>query len=358
MNWISRVIKKCVACRWIATALLAVSFIDCSVARSEPASTAPTAGTFCNPIVRSVDAADPWVILHDGLYYFTGTLDPEGGLWIWSSKNLSQLDSGKKVKVWSAPATGGESHAIWAPELHWINGKWYLYFTASDGKNQNHRQYVLEAKTSDPQGDYIDRGRIDPDLDSFAIDGSVLEMPNGKLYWLYSDGKLHIAPMLSPVKVDDAGRSLLASATLPWERGWLEAPEALIHNGRIFIAYSAGHSGTPNYSIGLLSYNGGDILDAKSWTKSPMAVFYPYFGADGAAYTVGHNSFTTSPDGREDWIVYHAKDWRGEEDEGFAGRTTRIQKFTWSKDNYPIFGHPIPSGIPLRRPSGESDKTP
>lgn len=309
--------------------------------------------TFTNPIIRSIDSPDPWVIRYGGYYYFTGTLDPDGGLWVWRSRDLTGLDHGRKVKVWTAPETGPESHAIWAPELHRIAGKWYLYFTASDGNDRHHKQYVLEARTDDPQGPYIDRGRVDPKLNSFAIDGSVLQMPDGKLYWLYSDGELHIVPMLSPLRVDAAHRALLAKATFPWERGWVEAPEALIHHGRIFIAYSAGHSGTPNYSIGLLTFTGNNLLDPNSWTKSPMAVFYPYFGPDGAVYTVGHNCFTTSPDGREDWIVYHAKDWRGLEDAGFAGRKTRIQKFTWSKSNYPIFGHPVPSGIPLDKPSGE-----
>jgi GH43 family beta-xylosidase len=311
------------------------------------------ARTFTNPIIRSVSSGDPWVIHHDGRYYFTATLDPDGGVWIWTSRNLTQIDQGRKVKVWSAPADGPESRQIWAPELHWIGGKWFIYFTASDGDDHHHRQYVLEAKTADPLGPYVDRGRIDPTLDSFAIDGTVLETPAGKLYWIYTDGSLHIAPMPDPLHVDAAHRSLLAKATLPWERTWIEAPEALIHNGRIFVAYSAGHSGTPNYSIGLLALTGSDILDQHSWNKSPMAVFYPYFGPDGAVYTVGHNSFTTSPDGREDWIVYHGKDWRGPEDGGFSHRTTRIQKFTWSPDGYPIFGHPIPSGIPLQVPSGE-----
>lgn len=312
-------------------------------------------GAFTNPIIRSMDCADPWVIYHDGYYYLTGTLDPDGGLWIWAAKNLTQIDHGKKVKVWSAPARGPESHGIWAPELHWIGGKWYLYFCACDGEDQDHRQYVLQAKTGDPQGAYTDCGRVDPTLNSFAIDGSVLQMPDGKLYWLWSDGKLHIAPMSSPLRVDATRRRVLAAPSLPWERGWIEAPEALIHNGRVFIAYSAGHSATPNYSIGLLAWKGGDVLNAKSWVKNPMAVFYPYFGPDGAVYTVGHNCFTTSPDGKENWIVYHAKDWRGTGDQWFAGRTTRMQKFTWSADGYPIFGHPIPSGIAIPQPSGETD---
>ena len=37
------------------------------------------------------------------------------------------------------------------------------------GKN---RHYVLEAATQDPFGEWVDRGPVDPALDSYAIDGS------------------------------------------------------------------------------------------------------------------------------------------------------------------------------------------
>jgi GH43 family beta-xylosidase len=335
--------------------LLAAAAAAPVLADTRPASaptSAPATDTFTNPIVRA-DAPDPWVVFKDGWYYFTATLDADGGVSVWKSRTLTGLDRGRKAKVWAAPKSGPMSKMIWAPELHFLRGKWYLYFTASDGVDKNHRHYVLEAKTDDPLGEYVDRGRVDPELDAYAIDGSVLEMPDGKLYWMYTTGSLEIAPMTSPTRVDGSRRVRLATATYPWERHWVEAPEALIHDGRVFVVYSAGHSGTPHYSLGMLTLTGSDVLDPKNWEKSPVPVFYPYFGPDGAVYNVGHNGFTKSPDGKEDWIVYHGKDWRDNDSNGFHGRKTRLQRFTWNADGTPAFGHPIPSGVRLKRPSGE-----
>jgi GH43 family beta-xylosidase len=93
------------------------------------------------PLLRRA-AGDPWMIRHDGWYYFTATLDPDGGLWVWKSRTLTGIDKGRKVKVWTAPPSGPQSRQIWAPELHRLRGRWYLYYTASDGEDRNHRHYV------------------------------------------------------------------------------------------------------------------------------------------------------------------------------------------------------------------------
>ncbi len=319
--------------------------------------------TFANPIVRSQDAPDPWVIRHGGAYYFTATLDPEGGVWVWSAPTLTGLDRGRKVKVWTAPPTGPTSRQIWAPELHRLGGRWYLYFTASDGVDANHRHYVLEAETEDPQGPYKPPVPVHPAWDRYSIDGSVLRVPDGRLFFMYAAGGLFIAPMSTPTHVSGPGVRI-AQGTRDWERGWrkeggewvrapdhwIEAPQALVRDGRVFIVYSAGHSATPHYYLGLLELKGGDPLDPAAWVKHPEPVFGPYEGPDGVVYTPGHNSFTRSSDGREDWLVYHAKDTKGGD---FAGRTTRAQPFTWNPDGTPRFGRPVPSGVPLRKPSGE-----
>jgi GH43 family beta-xylosidase len=337
--------------------LLAIILLCSSIARADPPPPPPpAAATFANPIITSTDAPDPWVIRHDGWYYFTATFEPDGGIWVWRSRTLSGLDRGEKVKVWTAPKSGPQSRQIWAPELYRFNERWYLYYTASDGDERNHRHYVLESVADDPLGEYLDRGRIDPELDAFAIDGSILRTPDGKLYWMYSSGALHIVPMISPTRVDASRRATIAKADLAWERTWIEAPQALVRDGRIFIVYSAGHSGTPNYALGLLAHGGGDVLDPKSWRKSSAPVFAPVFNEHGSVYTVGHNCFTESPDGTEDWILYHGKQWTHEDKMGFGNRKTRMQRFTWRPDGTPDFGQPIPAGVPIALPAGEDEK--
>lgn len=322
--------------------------------------------TFRNPIITSQDAADPWVIYRNGYYYFTATLEPEGGLWVWRSRTLTGLDRGEKVRVWKAPASGPQSRQIWAPELFFLRGRWYLYYTASDGVDARHRHYVLGAKTDDPLGPYEDLGRVDPAFERYAIDGSILEMPDGRLFFMYCAGGLWIAPMRDPARVSGPGVKF-ADGIHEWERAWhkkgaewtrstddywLEAPQALIRKGRVFVVYSAGHSATPHYCLGLLSLKGSDPLEPSAWVKHPEPVFASRESPRGSVYTVGHCSFTRSPDGKEDWIVYHGKDRK---DGDFAGRTARAQRFTWNAaDGAPRFEPPVPSGVPLPRPSGET----
>jgi GH43 family beta-xylosidase len=99
---------------------------------------------------------------------------------------------------------------------------------------------------------------------------------------------------------------------------------------------------------------GGDPLNPAHWAKRREPILRPVDGPAGGASTTGHNSFTTSPDGRESWIVYHARDravWGGVGDDR-APRTVRAQRFTWAPDGTPVFAPAAPSGVRLRRPSG------
>jgi GH43 family beta-xylosidase len=101
----------------------------------------------------------------------------------------------------------------------------------------------------------------------------------------------------------------------------------------------------------MLTHLGGDVTDLKSWRKSPGPVFSRYAGADAAVYGPGHNGFFKSPDGREDWIIYHGKE-TGEYT--YRGRSARAQSFRWRADGTPDFGRPVPRGVAVRAPSGES----
>jgi GH43 family beta-xylosidase len=330
--------------------------------------TAPSAAPgpgFTNPIVHA-EAGDPWVVHEGGAYYFTATLEPEGGLWVWRSPTLTGMDSARKVRVWTAPESGPTSSQIWAPELHRVDGRWYLYFTASDGVDDHHRLYVLQAETDDPQGAYRPPVRVDPANERYAIDASLLRMPDGRLSLMWAAGGLWIAPMGGPTRVSGPGVKF-ADGSLEWEHGWrreesgwvrdavywIEAPEALIHDGRVHVVYSAGHTATPHYYLGLLTLTGDDPMDPAAWSKSPEPVLAPYTGPDGSVFTPGHNGFTTSPDGTEDWIVYHARDVEWPDGSEAGRRTVRAQPFTWGADGKPVFGHPVPSGVRLPLPSGE-----
>jgi GH43 family beta-xylosidase len=68
-----------------------------------------------------------------------------------------------------------------------------------------------------------------------------------------------------------------------------EGPEMLRHNGKTFIVDSASHCSTPDYKLGLLTYNGGDPLLSSLWVKSPNPVFQ-WSNANGV-YGAGHGNF-------------------------------------------------------------------
>jgi GH43 family beta-xylosidase len=318
------------------------------------------AATFTNPLIKTQDSADPWMFYHKGFYYFTATLDPEGGVWLRRAKTLAGLDAGAAKKIYAAPESGLRSRQIWAPEIHRVGKRWYLYVTASDGTDENHRIYVFESRRDDPWSEYDFKARVfDPANDGWAIDATVFTDRNGRLYMIWcghvpkNGNGLYIAPMKDAWTLSGP-RVLIAQADYDWERVRYpinEAPEILQRNGRTFLIYSASDTGTPDYALGMLTLApGGDPLDPKAWTKSPESVFGQLSGAEGGVYGPGHNGFFKSPDRTEDWIVYHGKE---SPDYTYRGRRARAQKFTWNADGTPNFGRPIPAANALPRPSGE-----
>jgi GH43 family beta-xylosidase len=129
-----------------------------------------------------------------------------------------------------------------------------------------------------------------------------------------------------------------------------EGPEQLVNSqtGQQFIVFSAARTDNRNYCLGLLELVGDDPMNVNDWKKhNDNCVFYQNPAEN--AYGVGHASFTKSPDGTEDWIVYHGKSSTGM---GLADRTIRTQKFTWNEDGTPNF--PRPGYGPYEVPSGQN----
>ncbi len=319
----------------------------------------PALRTFTNPIVTSRDAADPWLAYRNGYYYFTFTVGKS--VEVWKSPSLTALDKGTKVTVWRAPDKGPNAEDVWAPEIHFLDGRWYIYYTASDGNDLHRRQFVLESVTDDPQGAYTEKGRIVvPGTDVYAIDGTVAQLPGGGLYFFWSGRaqdapgtqNIYVAPMKNPWTLS-GNRVLLSEPTFDWERrGWPvnEGPEVLTRGGKTFMIYSASGGTTPDYCLGMLTNTDGNLLRPESWSKSTVPVFRKYSGRDGVVYTPGHNGFCLSPDRTQNWIVYHGKEGI---DNTWRGRTARAQQFVWNSEGVPYFGHPVPAGVPLAVPSDD-----
>ncbi len=322
--------------------------------------------TFTNPLLPS--GADPWSIYKNGYYYYTHTMGDR--LVIWKTKSIANLKNAEKKTVFLPPPGTPWSKGLWAPEIHFINHKWYLYFAADNGKNETHRLYVLENASRDPmKGAWVFKGRVGDPSDKWAIDGSVFEN-RGILYMVWSgwegdtNGRqdLYISKMKDPWTLE-GNRVRLSSPTYDWEtHGDLhdalnpphvsvnEGPQFLSKNDRVYLVYSASGCWTEFYTLGMLSStSGSNLLDSASWKKNAQPVFK--MSKDNGVYAPGHNSFFTSPDGKEDWILYHAN---AAPDQGCGrNRSPRAQKFYWKQDGTPDFGEPVKTGIPLHVPSGK-----
>jgi GH43 family beta-xylosidase len=311
--------------------------------------------TFRNPLKK--DGADPCLRFYNGWYYLSTTSAIDVRLR--RARRLGDLATATDQVVWKDD-TPSRSRDIWAAEFFPLESghglRWYLYFTASDGRDDaHHRLYVAESAGAEPLGPYTFKAQLqtDPDNSQYAIDGTVLTLPNGTLYFLWCgrpspNGQgLYISRMENPWTLSGARTYLPADGFgSPVVR---EGPETLVRNGKVFLIYSSSGASTPDYKLGMLSADvGADLLNVTAWHQHPKPVFarVDQWGVFGP----GHNFFFQSPDGREDWIAYHAKSGIADT---YADRSTRAQPFTWNDDGTPNFGLPLPVEADVPVPSGE-----
>ncbi|MBS2099512.1 glycoside hydrolase family 43 protein [Carboxylicivirga linearis] len=300
---------------------------------------------YINPVVPQ--RADPWVVRNDnGGYYMISTSPEYDRIEILKSKTINGLGVAEPTIVWRKHETGNMGAHIWAPELHRIDGKWYIYFAAGDAENVwNIRMYALSNDSEDPtQGEWKEEGRIMTQRDSFSLDATVFEH-NGKHYmiWAQSMGpensSLVMSEMETPVKLTGP-EIVITKPELEWEtrkHNVNEGPAVIKRNGKIFVTYSASAT-NHNYCMGLLwADENADLMDVKSWNKSDKPVFST--NADVRRFGPGHNSFTIAEDGKTDVLIYHArvyKDIRGWE-LADVNRHTRARTFTWDENGFPDF---------------------
>ena len=326
--------------------------------------TAPTtsppgpARTFTNPL--KAQGPDPWLTHYNGFYYLA-TTTWNRTITMRRSATLGGLATATDQVIFNLTRPNGAG-TMWAPEFHLIEGpngpRWYFYYTAGREPYDlgTQRIHVLESAGTDPMGPYTFKADLlDPSTDNtWELDPGILRL-NGKLYLLgtfYNGSQPAFIRELSNPWTAAGTRRILSTPTYRWETvggAVNEGAEVLQRNGKTFIIFSASHCATPDYKLGMLTYNGGDPLNSSSWVKSAT----PVFQRDNAAgvYGPGHNGFFKSPDGTEDWIVYHATtNPNGNCD---LNRSTRAQRFIWNADGTPNFGTPVGLGVTLTAPSGE-----
>lgn len=298
--------------------------------------------------------ADPYIIRHtDGQYYFTATVPEYDRLVIRRAPTLAGLAKAPETEIWHKHESGVQSEHIWAPELHWLDGKWYIYYSASDKDDiWALRPYVLMCEDADPvTGRWTELGKMkraddDPfSFEEFSLDATVFEN-HGKRYYVWAEkvgiGKkisnLYIAEMERPDKLRTV-QVLLTGPDYDWERVgfWVnEGPAVIKRNGKIFLTYSASETGI-YYCVGMLSIDENeDLLDPRKWKKER----YPVLKTDESLqiYGPGHNSFTVDEEGN-DIMVYHARTEAEITGDPLynPNRHTQLMKVQWDKDRRPVF---------------------
>lgn len=269
-----------------------------------------------------MNRADPFIMkAPDGYYYFTASVPEYDGIRLRRAASLAALAEAGEHEIWHRHESGPMSFNIWAPELHFIDGHYYIYFAGGD-KDEifKIRPYVLKCESDDPiAGPWTECGMMqaaddDPfSFRAFSLDATVFEN-KGFWYYVWAEkvgvGKqisnLYIARMESPTKLATV-QVLLTTPDYAWERGefWVdEGPAVIRHENRLWLTFSASDTG-PSYCVGLMSADAdSDLLDPLSWTKErePFFASAPAFGL----YGPGHNSFTKDGDG-QDIMVFHAR---------------------------------------------------
>jgi len=331
-----------------------------TIVPTTPPTGEPVAGRFSNPLFAN--GADPWLQWYQGNYYLT-TTTWSSQLVMRKSPTIAGLSTATPQYIWS------DTHAergfnFWAFEFHRLEGpngaRWYVMYTAGHEANlDGQKLHVLESAGDDPLGPYEFKSTLMPNR--WNIDGSYFKLEN-QLYllwseWVGADQSTWIAKMDNPWTVDESTAVVITKPELDWEFGLdldgntgrvTEAPAIVQHDGRTFMSYSTNPCHGPNYKLGMLELTGDNPLQPGDWTKNST----PMLVAANGVYGPGHNGFFTSPDGSEDWLVYHGN---ALETEGCGNtRSVRVQKFEYDNSGYPSFGEPATPGTLLAPPSGEN----
>lgn len=327
---------------------------------------------FTNPILPS--GFNCHAIFFNGKYYYT----QETGdiILLWETEDITNLSKATYKEIWNPKNEEEGKHNLWSPEIHRINNKWYIYYSADDGNTDNHQIYVLENESDSPMnGEFKQKGPIITNKEwNWGIHASTF-IHNNVQYMIWSGWPkrrimeetqcIYIASMQNPWTLSSE-RIMISEPKYSWERQWInpdgsrtaypiyvnESPSFFkSQNGdKLFIYYSASGCWTPYYCTGMLYCDScANLLDPLSWIKSPEPVFS--LSETNSVYGPGHISFIPSPDNTEWYILYHARSVPNGNVGNGELRSPRIQKISWDNNGNPILGKPVKNGVKIRKPS-------
>ncbi|MCR5088340.1 MAG: family 43 glycosylhydrolase [Oscillospiraceae bacterium] len=299
--------------------------------------------------------ADPYLYRGpDGMYYFTASVPAYDRIVLRRASSIRELPQAEEKTLWVKHDSGPMSLHIWAPELHRLDGGWYIYFAASETTSRwKLRPYVLHCMGTDPMEDpWEELGMMQSaegdrfSFRDFSLDATVFSH-RSEHYFVWAEkvnkGKkisnLYIARMSGPTRLATS-QVLLSSPDYDWERVgfWVnEGPAFLEHDGRIFLTYSASETGEC-YCMGMLSISSdADLLDPGAWKKERLPVLCS--DAEKGIYGPGHNSFVKAEDGRTDLCIFHARPYPRIKGNPLydPNRHALLMEIKYDKTGYPVF---------------------
>ncbi|KIW18447.1 hypothetical protein PV08_02735 [Exophiala spinifera] len=285
--------------------------------------------------IADIDTPDPWMVRHNNLYYLTFTCGDRVDILM--SRNVEDFRSCNKITAWHPPPNTPWSTDLWAPELHHINGTWYVYFCAAHlGRGSlSHRTVLLRSSSQDPMdaAGWTFLGPLQGIPDHWNVDATVFTL-RGRLFCCYSgwppgdfsdtQQDVFLVELADPEHALARTLTCISRAELPWERpdggrrGVNEGPTWLSMAGFEGIVYSANGSWTSDYTLGLLRFTGGDPLQASSWQKR-HAPLLKSCKDKGGPFGPGHASFIPAVD----WGPAYPQGHPQKNEKGKAGTIAR-----------------------------------
>lgn len=278
-----------------------------------------------NPFIT--ERADPYITKgSDGYYYFTASYPAYENVHsgydriiLRRSRTVEGLREAEEKTIWTAHSEGVMSKHIWAPEIHEIKGRWYIFFAAGNSDDIWHiRPYMLRLEGSDPiNGNWTELGKVkakkgdEVSFRSFSLDMTCFEH-KGKHFVIWAeiigDSSLFMAE-IDPEKPNEliSEPILLTKPEYDWEKvnhKVNEGASVLKTKDRIYVFFSASGTGA-EYCMGMLyADSDSDLMKKESWTKvtEPVLETKDLPGEAGP----GHNSFVTDEKGKL-LLVYHAR---------------------------------------------------
>lgn len=306
------------------------------------------------PFIRQ--RADPYILrINEAGYYFTASVPEYDRIVLRHSDTLMGLRDAPERTVFVKHESGPQSIHIWAPEIHRLDGAYYIYYAGGDKDDiWEIRPYVLRCLGDPMTDEWVEMGPMQPADDdpfsfrAFSLDATIFTCRD-EYYYVWAEkvgvGKqisnLYIARMAAPNKLATV-QVLLSTPDYDWERGdfWVnEGPAVLKHDGKIFLTFSANTTGE-RYCMGMLWVNeSDDLLDPANWTKLRRPVLQS--DGDKGVHGPGHNCFIKGDDQKTDLLIYHARQYAELVGNPLydPNRHVYISPVTYDGRGFPVFGH-------------------